>query len=202
MINVFTSRKALLCLVGVLIIGSWAEGATAPAAVPASSREPARVPSYSERYGVLAEHNIFVRDRSSLSRSSSNHSSSPSTRPTIQSPEQTLALRGVVIEEGVLRAYVEDLASGRMLRLNPGDSVARGKISDIDIDAIQYESAGHRQWIAIGDDLTGHPALVGSFYVGGLSSSSSTQPSGPPIDPNNPNLTLEERMRLRRQQGK
>ena len=168
-------------------------------------QQPARPPSYSERYGVLADHNIFVRDRSRIPRGGSGggggSSTQPSTRPTLKSPEEALALRGVVIEDGGLRAYVEDTNNYNMLRLSPGDNVARGKVSAIQIDAVQYEGpGGHREWIEIGQDFTGHTAAAGpSFSVGGASS---TQPSGPPIDPNDPNLTLEQRMKLRRQQGK
>jgi len=173
----------------------------------AQPQPPARPPTYSERYGLLADHNIFVRDRTRIVRGGSGgygpggagSSTQPSTRPTVRSPEEALALRGVVIEDGGLHAYVEDTNSYNMLRLSPGDNVARGKVSAIQIDAVQYEGpGGHREWIEIGQDFTGHTAVAGSSFGVGAS----TQPSGPPIDPNDPNLTLEQRMKLRRQQGK
>jgi hypothetical protein len=166
-----------------------------------------RPPTYSERYGMLADHNIFVRDRTRIPHGGSggygggSSSTQPSTRPTVRSPEEALALRGVVIEEGVLHAYVEDTNSYQMMRLGPGDPVARGRISAIDIDAVQYESNGHRAWIEIGQDFTGHPAAAGSSFVAGSPGGATTGPSGPPIDPNDPNLTLEQRMKLRRMQG-
>ena len=87
--------------------------------------------SYTDKYAILAEQNIFLRDRSRPNRSGPTSQGAPAT------PEQLLTLTGVVFEDGQYRAYLEDLRSGRVQRLSEGDSVARGRISQIDIDAIE-----------------------------------------------------------------
>src|SRR3954452_23104372 len=137
----FIFRFALLLPLAVAAVAPASRArAQSSAAAPSRERQPpqqqqpqsqqptARPPTYSERYGVLADHNIFVRDRSRIPRGGSggfggSSSTQPSTRPVQRSPEESLALRGVVIEEGVLRAYVEDVNSYNMLRLSPGDNV-------------------------------------------------------------------------------
>jgi hypothetical protein len=148
--------------------------------------------SYTDKYAILAEQNIFLRDRSRPNRSGPTSQGAPAT------PEQLLTLTGVVFEDGQYRAYLEDLRSGRVQRLSEGDSVARGRISQIDIDAIEYETGSgslsnnsQRTWVEVGSDLTGKAATPTT--VGGEAD------SGPKLDPNDPNLTPEQRLKARRQ---
>src|SRR5437868_5949080 len=99
--------------------------ATIFAADPAAPA-PAKV-NYNDRYGVLSERNIFLRERGkpatrpSYTRGSDSNSSF--TRPP---PEAVYVLTGIVLEEGQYRAYVEDTSTGRVHRLAVGDTVARG----------------------------------------------------------------------------
>ena len=69
----------------------------------------------------------------------------------------------------------------------------------IEIDGIEYDQGEKQTWVTIGNNLTGQS-------VSGISASmSSTDAAGPtslPFDPNDPNLTVEQRMRLRRLQGR
>src|SRR6185437_12172753 len=124
--------------------------------------------SYSERYGILSERNIFVRDRSHPTTGpgsagynpdqSSSAGSSPSARTD---PEHFIALRGVVFEDNAYRAYVENTSSGVLTRLSVGDAIARGKVAEIALDGISYEGPGGKQaWIVVGDDLAGEPAIT------------------------------------------
>jgi hypothetical protein len=94
-------------------------------------------------------------------------------------------------------------------RLAVGDAVAKGHVLEIDIDAIAYSANGKGTWVPIGCDLQGKPfnsfpsALSRYVSSRGPTSGPSTQGAAPlPIDPNSPNLSVEERMRLRRMQGK
>jgi hypothetical protein len=79
-------------------------------------------------------------------------------------------------------------------RLSEGDAVAHGHISEIDIDAIEYDTgAAQGTWVQVGSDLTGkvaNPSLV----------SGSESDSGPKLNPDDPNLTAEQRLKARRQQ--
>jgi len=178
-----------------------------------SSRE-----HYSDRYAILGQRNIFLKDRSRGSRNGSNgngsSTQSSSTQPTRRSPEETLLLRGIVIEQGEVRAYFEDIANSRMLRVAQGESIARGRITSIGLDAVDYETpaasgaggtgsgAGHRTFVAIGHDLTGKVSeydLPSSSAAAAMATTSPVMPSGiEGLNPNDPNLTPEQRMKLRR----
>jgi hypothetical protein len=217
-----------------LLFGSTAMllvAATIFAADPSAAPAPSKV-NYNERYGVLSEHNIFLRERGKPARAayvpSSQSSYSQYTKPV---PEATYVLTGIVLEEGQYRAYVEDTSTGRVLRLAVGDTVARGHVLEIEIDAIAYDLNGKGTWITVGSDLRGQPfsgfptALSrymaattnpsrsgtsggggpgGNGFTAGSSSSSSGGGgvAPPPLDPSTAGLSVEERMRLRRLQGK
>ena len=220
-------------------------GATAPTSQSSSSTSasPSRRTGYSERYGLLEERNIFVRERATSRRSSRGGSDSATTRSAPRPPEERFVLTGVVLEEDGYRAYIEN-DRREVLRLAPGDKVARGHVAAIMIDAIAYDptpatgnmtiaatapapipAAGattapstaaassetsatpaQRVWVEIGCDLTGKPSSMLAELSYTSSGSATTQPTtGPAIapevanlNPNDPNLTAEQRMKLRR----
>jgi hypothetical protein len=150
---------------------------------------------YGDRYGVLESRNVFLRDRSRPASRPSNSSSGPTTRRSV---EETLVLRGIAVEDGGIRAYVEDTSAGNTLRLSPGDKLAHGLVAAIEIDAIAYEHDGKETWIEIGRDLTGKAAAAPTIESSSSASASATTlPAN--VDLNDPNLTAEQRMRLRRQ---
>jgi hypothetical protein len=153
---------------------------------------------YTDRYAVLETRNVFMRDRSRASTSRpSNSSSGPTTR---RSAEEMLVLRGIALEDGGIRAYVEDTSAGSTLRVSPGDKLAHGIVSMVAIDAIEYEHDGKYLWVEIGRDLTGKVAaapVIASSSSTSASSSATTLPAN--IDLNDPSLSAEQRMRLRRQ---
>jgi hypothetical protein len=163
----------------------------------ASRDSAARSPSYSDRYSILSERNIFLRDRR-------RHVAAPTTRAAQpRTPEQSYALTGVVYEPFDDKAYAffEQIPSGSVLRLEVGDTLAHGRIVGIGLDAVAYESNGKQVFVDVGCDLTGARAVMAGASRPALGGSSSAPTSSaPPIDPNNPNLTLEQRMRLRAQQ--
>jgi hypothetical protein len=166
------------------------------AADPAPAPAPSRRESYTDRYAVLWEHNIFLRDRS---RYSTNRGA-PTTVPA-RPPEEAFVLRGVVLDEdGVCRAYVEDLNTAEILRRAVGESLARGKVARIDLDALDYERAGQHTWIEVGSDLTGAAAPLIVASSDSPSTAPSSAPSAPLPNATDPNLTLEQRLRLRRLQ--
>jgi hypothetical protein len=98
------------------------------------------------------------------------------------------------MEEGGYRAYVDDLNNNTTLRVSPGESLGRGRIAAVALDAIAYEHDGKQTWIEIGQDLTGKTAPTPS-----PTAVASTGPTSLPanIDINDPSLTTEQRMRLR-----
>ena len=153
--------------------------------------------SYREQYDVLVDHNFFLKDRRRATTAPA------STRPAPKPPEEMFVLTGVVYEplEDKAFAYFEDLSAGKLVRVATGDKLARGSIAAININAVAFERDGKQVPVLVGDDLTGKRASVFGSSSSATSSpaAGAPSPSAAPIDPNNPNLTLEERMRLRRQ---
>lgn len=155
--------------------------------------EAPRRESYADRYGPISEHNIFAKERPIRRPTETTRPSNASQR----GPDEGLVLRGVVLDnDGSVRAYVEDLNSGKLLKLAPGDSVGRGKIAAIDFDAVSYERNGETVWVDAGADFTGKQVVA-------ITSDSTSSPTTGPaevINPNDPNLTMEQKLKLRRQQ--
>ena len=193
------------------ILMAFASLAMAGAAVIAADTPPTTRQNYNDRYGILCDRNIFLRERGRPAPTTRRYDSSATSSSSRPAAESTYVLTGIVLEGGQYRAYIEEVNTGRVLRLAVGDAVAKGHVLDIDIDAIAYSANGKGTWIAIGNDLQGKPFNSFPSALSRYMSSSSTSPtSGPstqgttplPIDPNSPNLSVEERMRLRRMQGK
>jgi hypothetical protein len=194
---------------GASVPGASVRGASAPAR--AASPSGSRHGSYAERYGMIEQHNIFLRDRTaphSASGRTSESLASPTTRPAVRPPEQSLVLTGVAEEGEGVRAYVEDLETGAVMRVAVGDALARGRVVGIEIDAIIYELNGQPVRVELGSDLTGHPSIM----LGSLDDLPTTAPATGPtatpppgvagLNPKDPNLSTEQKMKLRRKQGK
>ena len=187
--------------IAFLLLQAAACFAAAPTTSPTNgtSRE-----SFSDKYATVVDHNIFLRERGRR-----EHTSQPTTQPREPAPEELVWLSGVAMEPEGFRAYIEDVSgSYAVKKLAPGDAIARGKVTVIEIDAIEYEAGGQRTWITIGSDFTGKPATVStsSSYASTTSSEapttaasgSTSQPSG---NSSNASMqSLEERMRQRRSQ--
>jgi hypothetical protein len=212
--NILFASIALLVAAATIFAADPPARSPAPAPAPAPSKQ-----NYNDRYGVLSEHNIFMQKRGIPPRPAYV----PSTQrfETSRPPaEATFVLTGIVLEEGQFRAYVEDTSTGRVIRLAVGDTVARGHVLEIAIDAIAYDLNGQGTWITVGSDLRGEPfsgfPTALSRYMATASTNpstgvSTTNPSAsgaggavPPatLDPSTAGLSIEERMRLRRLQGK
>ncbi len=159
--------------------------------------------SYSDQYSSLEDHNIFLKDRRTRRRDDRGSS----TRPAQKTAEELLVVTGIVVEEGVYTAYVEDTDSHAVTKLSPGQKIARGTVGSCDIDAVEYIRDGKSNWIQIGQDFTGKNsyAFAAASSSGSYTSASASEPTTIPaelkgLNINDPNLTTEQRMRLRRLQ--
>ena len=170
---------------------------TSAATQPSQRRTPAPQPvSFNDRYSVLAERNIFLRDRTVRP---AVRNAGPSSQPAPRPLEESFTVVGIVEEDDLWRAYVEDATRSATIRLTAGDPVARGTVTRIEIDGIEYDQGGKRTWIFIGNNLTGK---IGSGGSSDVASSANAGPTSLPFDPSDPNLSVEQRMRLRRMQGR
>jgi hypothetical protein len=93
------------------------------------------------------------------------------------------------MDEGDHRVFVENSNSFTPpLQLHVGDSIANGKITDIEGDKIGFvNSAGNKLWIPVGSNFTGSQISISADRIQGALSSGSTA-----------NLSMEEQLRLRR----
>ena len=222
---------AILFMLAAAGAASAAQPATAPA--PSALRQPAQQqqppqsqpPSppqqasparpgrqtYADRYSILTQRNVFLRDRTrGSSRSTTGPTTSTSsTQPSRRSPEETLLLRGIVVEQGEVRAYFEDIANSTMVRVAEGDTIARGRIASIGLDAVEYEptkaAGAPRTFVVVGNDLTGKISALDSGSADGAGGDAAMATTGPVmpsgvagLNPNDPNLTEEQKMKLRR----
>ena len=150
---------------------------------------PTSQPSF-DTYDVLSQRNMFLRDRPRPRVYHERHE--PTSRPAdidYTSPEaieRYTVLRGVVIENNELHAYVENTHTGDVRRLVPGDAIGNGHVTTIAIDAIGFESQGRLNWVEVGQNLQG--ATVAPVV------SATTMPA------DTANLSVAERMKLRRLQ--
>ncbi|MEA2733753.1 MAG: hypothetical protein QOE14_204 [Humisphaera sp.] len=202
-------RSALAFTLAIVASANISLAAEPPAPAAAQQSQVPRAPrqTFSERYGLLSQRNIFLRDRS---RGSSNGTTRPangaaSTQPVRRDPEETLLLRGIVIEQGEVRAYFDDIVNSRIVRVAEGDTLARGRITRIGLDAVEYApstaaaAGGKPTSVAIGHDLTGKAPPSSSD--GAAATTGPVLPSGVEgLNPNDPNLTMEQRLKLRRMQ--
>ncbi len=199
---------------------------TAPAqqAKRSSRRPPARLEDFTGHYALLAEKNIFIKNR-------------PPTRVAVVEvpvvvparPEATLVLTGIAIQEGRHVAFLENTATHATQRLVPGDAIAglpNGKVLAVTFDAFEFESGGKPVQIALGRNLLGdvytppapppaapppppRPPAAPSPPPGAVAPQGAPQaiyPAPPPPEnvnqpvPVDPQTDVEHRMRLRREQ--
>ena len=70
-------------------------------------------------------------------------------------PESTLVFKGAVLAGATYTAFIEDLAAKKVVQAAVGDPVGRGRIKSIDLDTIEYASAGNSRKIEVGQNLDG-----------------------------------------------
>lgn len=170
--------------------------------------------AFEKDYGVITDHNLFLRDLHKPRPPTTQRSDWRNGRENDvvrEAPERNFVLRGIVIEDNELRAYVENTRTGQMLRMQPGEAVASGRIDEIVIDAVSYEANGQIVWIDVGHNLAGTRVIeVPRGFASVTGSGAATQPaaSGATGQPGaggattpvtgGEGLSIEELMRRRR----
>ena len=103
-------------------------------------------------FSVLLHRSIFARDGVAAPIPGM-----PGGPGEMGGPEAGLALRGVVRDDSQFLAFVEDTASHRTIQLRSGDSVGAGRIKDITLETVAYESGGKLMRIQVGHNFLGMP---------------------------------------------
>lgn len=134
----------------VFIITVWSQpGLSQDAAVPKKDAW--------ENYQIILQRNIFSRQRGPRI--------DPSQRqrmdvPPPPNPESYHILKGIVQENGIFIAFVENTQRNQIFRVREGDSVARGKVKNFNLDMIEYQFEDRIVKVAIGKDLEGGTGTI------------------------------------------
>ncbi len=185
-------------------IAAWAVAAVAAAAAVGATEPAAAQPreGLRERYGILLERNMFLKDRRPKPPAVERVTEAPPPPPI----ETLYVVIGLVEEGGSVRAHVEDRRTGELLLLRPGDLLASGRIESVDLDGVVYATEAGETRVAIGQDLRGETAAAPPGDAGAASSGSGGREgaagevnSSGSADP--ATMSIEERMRQRRLRG-
>jgi len=138
-------KRSMILSVGLLVSFMYAGSLRCEEASAAS-------PSW-ERYKVLTENNIFLRDRA-RPRARSVASVVP-----VRAPERDFVLTGIVRRDTGCIAFIEDMRNGETLKVRPGDTIADGQVVDIAPDGLVYRKDNQTRSIETGNTLGGASSL-------------------------------------------
>ena len=110
-----------------------------------------------ESYRIIIQRNIFSRQRGPRVDLSQRQRADAPPPPN---PETYYILKGIVQENGVFIAFIENTQRGQILRVREGDSVARGKVKNFNLDTIEYQFEDRTVKVAMGKDLEGGQGTI------------------------------------------
>jgi hypothetical protein len=110
-----------------------------------------------ESYQIILQRNIFSRQRGP--RIDLNQRKRTNVPPP-PNPETYHILKGIVQENGVFIAFIENTQQGQIFKVREGDSVARGKVKTFNLDTVEYHFEDSIVKVAIGKDLEGGTGTV------------------------------------------
>jgi len=134
----------------------------------------------SDNYALLNDHSPFVPWVQRERRTGGSRTSLSQSQLDAQRQQSNLVFNGVTVTDGKPVAFIEDMTEGRVYQYHVGDSLAGGKVAQITLDAVDYETNGHRTHVTIGENLQG--ASAWDLTYGVASAGPSTQSSGQPAD--------------------
>lgn len=152
-----------------------------------------------DRYKVIAERNLFLKDRLS-----GTVSRSQTVRTILREgsvPAHRALLTGIVRRGSDYVAFFEDTVSLKITRVTQGDAFLRGRVDNITLDYVDYTEDGRKNSIKIGQyveidspaesGIAKTPVVSGPAAVEVVQSPSSVKPG---------ESALLEQLRRRRQQ--
>ncbi len=166
--------------------------------------------AFTRDFGVIVDRNMFLRDRRPTAVKPVTPPPAPATTdaappPPPPPPEKQYVLVGVVFEDlTTARAYFEHVGEGTLVKIAPGEPLANGHVTEVQLNSVAYMDAKGLTWVDVGDDLTGAPmAVSGPTHEAGEAGAGTTSADAKPgekpaADP--AALSIEERLRRRRQQ--
>jgi len=147
------SNRQFGWILSVVVLGGVA--ALAPAVGLAQETQKPEDPW--NKYEMILERNMFSRQRGPRVREQRNDERREVAMPN---PESYFRLRGIVQEDGRFIAFVEDTRSNSVLKLHQGDNVARGTITGLTLDTVEYQLGDQVSTVRLGYDLEGGQGAV------------------------------------------
>lgn len=154
-----------------------------------------------EDYQIILQRNIFSRQRGPrIDLSQSQRTDAPPP----PSPESYHILKGIVQENGVFIAFIENTQRGQIFKVREGDTIARGKVETFTLDTIEYNFEDRKVKVAVGNDLEGGKGTVTLNQMYELSQSYTPTTQQTPKESSTPSADeaeiLKQLMERRRQQ--
>ena len=106
-----------------------------------------------DEYRVIAEQNIYLKDRRQATRPPGRFASILRPEPPPPSPEENIVLTGIVRHGDEYVAFFEDRRSGATLRVRRGQVLLGGSVGTISLDFVEYIRSGQVARIDIGENL-------------------------------------------------
>ena len=113
-----------------------------------------------DRYRILVDRNMFLRDRSRARPVAAPRTAEAPPAPA--DSDQRLVLRGVARRDGVHVAFFENTRAETLVNVRAGDAIGQGRAKAIRIEGVEYERGGKVRTVLIGTTLAGGapPALA------------------------------------------
>lgn len=165
--------------------------------------------AFTRDFGVIVERNMFLRDRRPPAVKPVTPPPAPATTeaappPPPPPPEKQYVLVGVVFEDlTTARAYFEHVGEGTLVKIAPGEPLANGHVTEVQLNSVAFVDAKGLTWVDVGEDLTGAPVAVsGPTHEAGEAGAGAGADAKPGDKPaaDSATLSIEERLRRRRQQ--
>lgn len=123
--------------------------AAAPTETPKPPGKPPEKPADErwEKYAVVAERNMFSRERGQRKPAPADSSQTPTVS------RRDLVLTGIARKGAELTAFVEDAVSHETRKLRVGDEIGGGKVTAIQLDHVVFERNGNTAKVELGADL-------------------------------------------------
>ena len=114
-----------------------------------------------EKYKVIVERNIFLRQRSNYSR---RPEFTHTTEMPMERPRSPVVLTGIIRQGNEHIAFLENTSTGVTLRVAAGSEYADGRIARIELDHIDYEKDDKTVTVPVGSNLQGEPATGAASF--------------------------------------
>ena len=115
---------------------------------------------FSSRYRIIIERNIFSRQRGRRAVETQRNEGRTARQVAPRSPESYLVLTGLARVDDIYVAFFEDTRGGSLIRVTAGGSLARGKVTKLNLDSVVYQKGEDSATIMVGQTLEGEAGAL------------------------------------------